>query len=410
MTDVQNLVNMVLGASGIQYLSIDELFNLRNGYTPSKSEPKFWTDGTIPWFVMDDIRQNGTILSDSIQHITPSAVKGNLFPADSIIVSTSATIGSHALIKVPFLCNQRFTCLMLKDKYNGLVDMKYIYYYMDKVDEWCKDNTYQSSFQTVDMDGFRNIPIPIPSLEVQHAIVTMLDHMCNLQVCLINQCVCRTNQFEYYLREFTTNPCIVSGVCQSGMDFHISHYTLGECIEKNIGGGTPSKSKKEYWTDGTIPWASVADVTNANFEISETEDCITERALEGSNSNIVSPNMVIVVTRVRPGVMVIPTRDIAINQDMRGLVLKPFLIPKYLVYYSRILDVVANGSIVKGITIDQLNAIPIDIPPVDVQKRIVEILDEMFDSIVTLRNEIEARSIQFEYYRNLIFAFRGDTA
>ena len=198
MTDVQNLVNMVLGASGIQYLSIDELFNLRNGYTPSKSEPKFWTDGTIPWFVMDDIRQNGTILSDSIQHITPSAVKGNLFPADSIIVSTSATIGSHALIKVPFLCNQRFTCLMLKDKYKGLVDMKYIYYYMDKVDEWCKENTYQSSFQSVDMDGFRTFLIPIPSLEIQQDIVSLFDNFYQLIEIMNEEFEARRQQLEYY--------------------------------------------------------------------------------------------------------------------------------------------------------------------------------------------------------------------
>lgn len=47
--------------------TIDELFDLGNGYTPSKSNPAYWTNGTIPWFRMEDIRTNGRILKDSIR-------------------------------------------------------------------------------------------------------------------------------------------------------------------------------------------------------------------------------------------------------------------------------------------------------------------------------------------------------
>src|SRR5574344_1300941 len=61
---------------------IEELFDLGNGYTPSKEVASYWNNGTIPWFRMEDIRTNGRILKDSIQHITKKAVKGGgLFPA-----------------------------------------------------------------------------------------------------------------------------------------------------------------------------------------------------------------------------------------------------------------------------------------------------------------------------------------
>lgn len=95
----------------IKYVELREAFDLKNGYTPLKSNATFWKNGTIPWFRMEDIRENGRILSDSMQHITPEAVKGSLFPANSIIVATSATIGEHALITVDSLANQRFTYL-----------------------------------------------------------------------------------------------------------------------------------------------------------------------------------------------------------------------------------------------------------------------------------------------------------
>lgn len=59
----------------IEWKKLEDVFEIRNGYTPSKANSKFWENGTIPWFRMEDIRINGRILSDSIQHITTGAVK-----------------------------------------------------------------------------------------------------------------------------------------------------------------------------------------------------------------------------------------------------------------------------------------------------------------------------------------------
>ena len=115
----------------VEWKTLGEIFNTRNGYTPSTTNEKFWKEGTIPWFKMEDIRDKGNILSDSYLHITPLAVKGKgLFKSNSIILATSATIGEHALILTDFLCNQRFTNFSLKEKYSDEVDMKFVYYYM----------------------------------------------------------------------------------------------------------------------------------------------------------------------------------------------------------------------------------------------------------------------------------------
>ena len=60
---------------GVEYRELQEIFTTRNGYTPATDNKAFWTDGTIPWFRMEDIRANGEILSESIQMITEEAVK-----------------------------------------------------------------------------------------------------------------------------------------------------------------------------------------------------------------------------------------------------------------------------------------------------------------------------------------------
>lgn len=89
-------------------MRLKELFELRNGYTPSKNNPEFWDGGIIPWFRMEDIRKNGHILVDSIQHITSEAVKtAGLFEANSFIIATTATIGEHAWLIADSLANQR---------------------------------------------------------------------------------------------------------------------------------------------------------------------------------------------------------------------------------------------------------------------------------------------------------------
>lgn len=155
MSNIEKLIKE-LCPNGVEYKELKSVFEMRNGYTPSKAKAEFWEGGTIPWFRMEDIRENGNILSDSAQHITPAAVKGKLFPANSIIVATSATIGEHALITVESLANQRFTYLVRRPEYEEKLDPKFVYYYCYKLDEWCLNNTNISSFPSVDMAKFEN--------------------------------------------------------------------------------------------------------------------------------------------------------------------------------------------------------------------------------------------------------------
>ena len=158
--------------------TLEELFEIRNGYTPSKSNPIFWEGGTIPWFRMEDIRQNGHILSDSIQHITPEAVKGTgLFPAYSIIVATTATIGEHALIIADSLANQRFTFLTKRKSHDKRIDMMFFHQYMFIIDEWCKKNTNSGGLHSVNMPAFKQLVIPLPSIKEQNAISSLLSSL-----------------------------------------------------------------------------------------------------------------------------------------------------------------------------------------------------------------------------------------
>ncbi|MCQ2725908.1 restriction endonuclease subunit S, partial [Helicobacter pylori] len=175
MNHIEKLLQ-TLAPKGVEFKTLEEVFEIKNGYTPSKNNPEFWEKGTIPWFRMEDLRENGRILKDSIQHITPKALKGKkLFPKNSIIISTTATIGEHALLIVDSLANQQFTFLSKKANCGIALDMKFFFYQCFLLGEWCKKNINVSGFASVDMTAFKKYKFPIPPLEIQQEIVKILD-------------------------------------------------------------------------------------------------------------------------------------------------------------------------------------------------------------------------------------------
>ena len=153
--------------------SIGEVFELRNGYTPSKAVNAFWEGGTIPWFRMEDIRTNGGILKDAIQHITPLAVKGaGLFEKNSIILATTATIGVHAMLIADSLANQQFTNFRVRKSLSDSYIDNFLYYSFFNIDEWSKKNTNSGGLLSVNMPLLVKQPLYSPCKQEQQAIAS----------------------------------------------------------------------------------------------------------------------------------------------------------------------------------------------------------------------------------------------
>ena len=203
-TDEYNaLIRLCQYVFGYISLPLESIFDIRNGYTPSKANPEYWTNGTVDWFRMEDIRANGHVLSSALQKVTESAIKnGKKIPANSIALSTSATIGEHALITVDCLGNQRFSFFTPKPAFANIINMKFMNYYFYKVDEWCKEHLFQGSFNSVDMGALKKLCIPIPSIDEQERIVKLLDHFSTLCTDLTSglpaEIEARKKQYEYY--------------------------------------------------------------------------------------------------------------------------------------------------------------------------------------------------------------------
>lgn len=165
-----------------QYWQIKRLryvCEFRNGYTPSKANDEFWSDGTIPWYRMEDIRESGRFLKEAKQYISTEAIKGcGLFEGGSFILATTATIGEHAMLIVDSLANQQFTNLKIRKSLSHPVTKEFFFYFLFVIDEFCKSTTKTTTFPAMDMTDLKNFGVPIPPLTEQQAIADYLDKKC----------------------------------------------------------------------------------------------------------------------------------------------------------------------------------------------------------------------------------------
>ena len=168
---------------------------------------------------------------------------------------------------------------------------------------------------------------------------------------------------------------------------------LGE-ICTFVGGGTPSRAKPEYF-DGNIPWATVKDFKS--FRLADTQEHITEKAIADSAVSIVDPGTVLLVSRVGLGKVAIADTRLAINQDIKGLTPDDTISPDFLFWFllsqaSRI-ESMGAGATVKGVTLNDIKRIPIPVPSLPEQRRIVDLLSRA-EGIVRLRREAEKKAAE----------------
>ena len=180
--------NVPLRESGIEWLGqipahwetipVRHVFEFRNGYTPSKINPSFWSNGTIPWFRMEDIRKSGRKLERAIQYITPAALNnGGTFDAGSFIMAIcTASIGEHAMLIADSLANQQFANLKIRKSLSTRTDSMFIFYYMYVLGRFCKDTANTTTFQYADMTQVKNFIVPLPPIEEQQEIVKFLEY------------------------------------------------------------------------------------------------------------------------------------------------------------------------------------------------------------------------------------------
>ena len=183
-----------------------------------------------------------------------------------------------------------------------------------------------------------------------------------------------------------------------------------------VNGGTPKTGVSDYW-GGQHQWITPAEMGKRSSPyVSQTERTITDQGLHNSSARPLPPLSVILSSRAPIGHLVINTEPMATNQGCKGLVPRKQIDHKFLYYYLgsivQLLNDLGTGATFKELSGGKLKEVPVPLPPLPEQQRIVTLLDEAFDGIATAKAHAEknlqnARAI-FESHLQSVFSQRGD--
>lgn len=168
--------------------------------------------------------------------------------------------------------------------------------------------------------------------------------------------------------------------------------TLGELCNI-VSGGTPSRSKAEFWNEGTIPWIKIGNIKGKY--VNEADEFITQKGLAGSSAKMLAKGTVLYTIFATLGEVGILDIDACTNQAIAGLTIKDTnqLSIDYLYYYLRskkaYVNNIGRGVAQNNINMSILKSFEVPLPELSRQTEIVEIISKVSKIIETRQQELE---------------------
>ena len=297
--------------------------------------------------------------------------------------------------------------------------LRYLYFYIQTIDV---TSLIHGNIPKLTGRDFRSLKIALPPLEIQREIVRILDNFTNLTAeltaKLTAEFTARQRQYEFYRDKLLTFDVLKEGT------INFCQRTLGEMFDFRNG----LSKGKEFFGKGT-PFIRYTDVYNHRTLRKKDITALVE-CTEDEKERLKVSRGDVLFTRTSETAEDIGWSSVMLD-DMDDCVFNGFtikatpktkeLLPEYCAYCFSTSDfrqyvtkhcAFTTRASLTGNTIAQYR---MTIPPLDIQSRIVNVLDN-FEKIcsdlnIGLPAEIEARQKQYEYYRDklLTFAETGNT-
>jgi type I restriction enzyme, S subunit len=258
------------------------------------------------------------------------------------------------------------------------------------------------------------IPIPLPSLAEQHRIVAQVEALME-----------RVREAKRLREQASrdTDPLMQSALAEALRELRSSYpsSTVGQLRGSGkleiYGGGTPSKKDKALW-EGSIPWVSPKDMKR--WVIDSTEDHISPEAIAASSAKIIPAGAVLAVVRgmilARSWPIAVSGVDLTINQDMKALVPKAWILSEYLGYVLKGLERQVLGQVetaahgTRRLRTSTMESLEVPTPSLSEQHRIVAYLDSVQKQTTALKRAQEDTDAELRRLEQAILdrAFRGE--
>ncbi len=312
------------------------------------------------------------------------------YDADTTFIIGAGAAGEIGYSKVKFWAADDCYPLVCSEN----ISSRYIYHALLREQPRIKSRVRKASIPRLSRNSIEQLKIPVPPIEVQREIVQILDNFTELTEeiteRLTAELTARKKQYEYY-----RDTLLTFGVHREGT-FETKWRTLGEVCDLSAGGDVPKdKFSKEKTEEFTVPIFSNGVGNNALYGYTD-------------KAKIKAP-CVTIAARGTIGYCALHNEDF--YPIIRLICAKPkdCVLAGYLKYYVDTLHFQVPTSGIPQLTVPMVAKYKIPVPEIEIQKKIVDVLDN-FDAIcsdlnIGLPAEIEARKKQYEYYRDMLLTF-----
>jgi type I restriction enzyme S subunit len=458
--------------------TFEEIGTWTGGGTPSKRKTSYW-EGDIPWVSPKDMKR--LEIDDTEDHVTEAAIVDSatkLVPANSLLFVTRSGILERTLptarASVPVTINQDLKALTLAEG----VDPQFLLYYTRGVEHSILRQCSKHGTTVASLESGRlyRYPVPVPSPSEQRRIVAKIEELfSNLDAGMADLQTARQQLERYRLsvlqaavegrltadwrRTHDPKPAgqLLERILQERREQWEERYRRERYTSKGkeppsgwkdrynepeapqteelddlprgwtwatlqqigewTGGNTPKRSNDDYWEDGTIPWVSPKDM--GPREMHETEDYMTEFAVEDANAKRAPEGSILFVTRSSILQRTLPVAvarvEVTINQDLKALRMPSVVNEDYVLFWSLArngqlrYDCMKDGTTVQSLRSEDLYSYPIPLPPLAEQKQIVDEVERLLSVADDAAATVEGEHTRAERLRQSILkqAFSG---
>ena len=349
--------------NGVKYRELKDILIIKNG-----KDYKNLTEGKYP------VYGSGGIMT---------YVSSYVYDKPSVLIPRKGSIDKLYYVEEPFW---NVDTIFYTEIDEEKVIPRYVYFCLQK--EHLEQYNTAGGVPSLTQKVLNRVKLPVPPLEVQREIVHILDSFTLLTAELTAELTARKKQYEFYRNKLLT------------FDNNVKIVPLADIADI----GTGSSNTNEGLEEGKYP-----------FYV-RSQEPLRKNEYEYDEIAIITAGDGVGVGKVFHYV----EGKYALHQRAYRIHINtPDVLPRYYFHYMRsaflpyIQKTMFQGS-VASIRRPMLNQFPVPVPTLDVQKRLVNVLDN-FEAICTDLNiglpaEIEARQKQYEYYRDLLltFAEKGD--
>jgi type I restriction enzyme S subunit len=283
---------------------------------------------------------------------------------------------------------------------NGLIVNKFLYLYLtsNEVLETLQQvaEARSGTFPQITFSQVAELKLNLPPIPEQKAIVatlSALDDMIELNN-QINKTLEEMAQaiFKSWFVDF--EPFKDGEFEDSELGLIPKGWRVGKLsdVGEIIGGGTPSKSKPEYYSEIGIPWITPKDLSiNKNKYISRGEIDISELGLRESSARLMPKGTVLFSSRAPIGYIAIAKNAVTTNQGFKSVVPFENISSEYiyLLLKNSINEIEsrATGSTFKEISGGEMKKVPIILPPKEIIRKFNEIATTLGKTQASLEDE-----------------------